>query len=190
MAWLKLAIGIIFLGLATATPVPSQEQGTPQEQQHQEQIDVFRMIGAFPKVVAFYTSRNDSSFKCLSAVLTAFNAENKTATYVWPRASQGNGERRNVTFTISAGDVHDQTKYFVDDDTSRVYKGYHHYTDYQNCMVMTLTYRDHDHCLLWVKRSVAHAVPQNCLDNYEANCDVRVPTFDNDLCHDDEGHES
>ncbi|KAH6925526.1 hypothetical protein HPB50_006570 [Hyalomma asiaticum] len=66
-----------------------------------------------------------------------------------------------------------------------MYTAYHHYTDYENCMVMTVTYRGHDHCMLWAKRSVAHAVPQNCLDNYEASCDVRVPTFDNDLCRDD-----
>ncbi|XP_037499690.1 uncharacterized protein LOC119373698 [Rhipicephalus sanguineus] len=177
MAWLKLAIGVVLFGLATATPTLNQQR---------ERVDSFRMIGAFPKVVAISTSTNDSSFKCLSAIRTNYDGEAKTATYVWPLRGHGGTERRNVTFTITPGDVSDETKYFVDDDNSRVYTGYHHYTDYQNCMVMTVKYREHDHCLLWVKRSVAHAVPQNCLDNYEAKCDVRVPIFDNDLCHDDE----
>ncbi|KAL3246992.1 hypothetical protein MRX96_057340 [Rhipicephalus microplus] len=151
MSWLKFTIGVFLVGVATVT-------GT--QNQLPDGVDSFRMIGAFPNVVAVYTSTNDSSFKCLSATRTNYDSEAKTASYVWPLRGHG--------------------------DNSRVYTGHHHYTDYQNCMVMTIKYRDHDHCLLWVKRSVAHAVPQNCLDHYEAKCDVRVPTFDNDLCRDDE----
>nr|XP_037275063.1 uncharacterized protein LOC119167651 [Rhipicephalus microplus] len=177
MSWLKFTIGVFLVGVATVT-------GT--QNQLPDGVDSFRMIGAFPNVVAVYTSTNDSSFKCLSATRTNYDSEAKTASYVWPLRGHGGTERRNVTFIITPGEVRNQTKYFVDDDNSRVYTGYHHYTDYQNCMVMTIKYRDHDHCLLWVKRSVAHAVPQNCLDHYEAKCYVRVPTFDNDLCRDDE----
>ncbi|KAL1486091.1 hypothetical protein MTO96_047109, partial [Rhipicephalus appendiculatus] len=29
-------------------------------------------------------------------------------------------------------------------DNSRVYTGYTHYTDFQNCLITTITYRDHD----------------------------------------------
>ncbi|KAL1482283.1 hypothetical protein MTO96_033897 [Rhipicephalus appendiculatus] len=177
MACLKLAIGVLVFGLATATPTHNLQR---------ERVDTFRTIGAFPRVVAISTSTNDTSFKCLSAVRTNYDAEAKTASYVWLLRGHGGTQRRNVTFTITAADVPDQAKYFVDADNTTVYTGYTHYTDLQNCLITTVTYRDHDHCLLWVKRSVAHAVPQNCLDNYEAKCDVRVPIFDNDLCNDDE----
>nr|XP_050038221.2 uncharacterized protein LOC126535380 [Dermacentor andersoni] len=181
MSWLRLGAVLLLLGLATVIPTANN---------HRERLDSFRMIGAFPKVVAIYTSTNDSSFKCLTGIRTSFNLEAKTATYVWPLRGHAGTERRTVVFNITAGNVTDQTTYFVDGDSSRLYTGYHHYTDYENCMVMTVRYHDHDHCLLWVKRSVANEVPQNCLQNYEANCDVRIPTFDNDLCRDDEENES
>nr|XP_037275064.1 uncharacterized protein LOC119167652 isoform X1 [Rhipicephalus microplus] len=181
MSWLKLAIGMLFFGLATATP----RRNVPPER-----VDTFRTIAAFQEVVAISTSTNDTSFKCLSAIRTEYDPEAKTATYVWRLRGQGGTERRNVTFTITAGTTSNQANYIVDADNTTVYTGYTHYTDFQNCLITTITYRDHDHCLLWVQRSVANDIPQNCLQNYEANCDVRVPIFEIDLCNNDEGHQS
>nr|XP_037275065.1 uncharacterized protein LOC119167652 isoform X2 [Rhipicephalus microplus] len=152
MSWLKLAIGMLFFGLATATP----RRNVPPER-----VDTFRTIAAFQEVVAISTSTNDTSFKCLSAIRTEYDPEAKTATYVWRLRGQGGTERRNVTFTITAGTTSNQANYIVDAD-----------------------------CLLWVQRSVANDIPQNCLQNYEANCDVRVPIFEIDLCNNDEGHQS
>ncbi|XP_049276259.1 uncharacterized protein LOC125760346 [Rhipicephalus sanguineus] len=117
MAWLKLSIGVLLFGLATATPTRNLQR---------EGVDTFRTIGAFRKVVAISTSTNDTSFKCLTAIRTNYDAEAKTATYVWLLRGHGGTQRRNVTFTISAGTVPHQANYFVDADNSRVYTGYTH----------------------------------------------------------------
>ncbi|KAK8770483.1 hypothetical protein V5799_013052 [Amblyomma americanum] len=179
--WMKAGAGLLLLGLAVATPVAHHRR---------EPLDSFRMLAAFPRVVAIYTSTNDSDFKCLVGIRTSFDMQAKTASYLWPLKGHGGTKRRNVTFDITPGNVTDQTTYYVDGDNTRLHTGYHHYTDYRNCMVMTIRYRNHDHCLLWVKRSVVHSIPQDCVENYEAVCEVRVPTFDNELCSDDEPEEN
>ncbi|KAL1477306.1 hypothetical protein MTO96_035836 [Rhipicephalus appendiculatus] len=150
-----------------------------------EQTDAFRMIGAFPEPVSISTSSNDSSFKCLSAIRTHFDLQAKKATYVWLLRDEHGRVIKNVTFDIEEGNSSDQVICYVDGDRSRPVIAYYKYTDYDNCTIITGPYSGHDHCMLWVKREVAHSVPKHCLDKYEENCDVRVPTYDNDLCKDD-----
>ncbi|KAL1477305.1 hypothetical protein MTO96_035839 [Rhipicephalus appendiculatus] len=141
-----------------------------------ERTDAFRMIAEFPRIVSISTSTNDSSFKCLSAMRTRFDPQAKRATYVWRLRDDHGRVRRERKL--------DQVVYYVDGDGTP-FTAYYNYTDYQNCMVIIVPYSGHDHCMLWVKRAVANSVPQNCLDKYEETCDVRVPTYDNDLCKDD-----
>ncbi|KAH6926775.1 hypothetical protein HPB50_022160 [Hyalomma asiaticum] len=150
-----------------------------------ERTDAFRMIGAFPRPVTISTSTNDTSFKCLSAVRTHFDLKAKRATYVWRLRDDQGKVKKNVSFDIEEGNEIDQVTYYVDNDRTRPYTAYYNYTDYQNCMIIIVPYNGHDHCMMWVKRAVAHDVPQHCVDRYEENCDVRVTTYDNDLCKDD-----
>ncbi|KAL3246927.1 hypothetical protein MRX96_057369 [Rhipicephalus microplus] len=95
MSWLKFTIGVFLVGVATVTATQNQLPDG--------------MIGTFPNVVAIYTSTNDSSFKCLSAIRTNYDSEAKTASYVWPLRGHGGTERRNVTFIITPGEVPNQT---------------------------------------------------------------------------------
>ncbi|KAL1477304.1 hypothetical protein MTO96_035838 [Rhipicephalus appendiculatus] len=135
-----------------------------------ERTDAFRMIGAFPRPVSISTSSNDSSFKCLSAIRTHFDPQAKKATYVWRLRDDRGRVKKNVSFDIEEGNEIDQIELAP-------FTAYYNYTDYQNCMIIIVHYSGHDR--------FAHHVPQNCLDEYEENCDVRVPTYDNDLCKDD-----
>uniref|UniRef100_A0A023GA46 Putative lipocalin-5 1 n=1 Tax=Amblyomma triste TaxID=251400 RepID=A0A023GA46_AMBTT len=177
MGWLNLSACMLFAGIITTNIVADRRR---------EPTDGFRMFGLFRKVVAISSSSNDTSFKCLRATLTSYNLEEKKATYVWHLKARGEKPARNITFDIEGGDIPDQATYFVNNDRTRPHTAYYNYTDYENCMVMIVPYNDHDHCLLWVKRSVVHNVPQNCLDNYEETCDVRIPQYEHDLCGDDE----
>ncbi|KAL1476929.1 hypothetical protein MTO96_036141 [Rhipicephalus appendiculatus] len=162
MAWLKLAIGVLLFGLATATPTRNLQR---------ERVDTFRTIAAFPKAVAISTSTNDTSFKCMSAVRTNYDAEAKTASYVWLLRGQGGNQRRNVTFTITAGTIPDQANYTVDGDNSRVYTGYTHYTDFQNCLITTITYRDHDRIIARIRPRLC---ARRCARSYEQEYLQRV----------------
>ncbi|KAK8779794.1 hypothetical protein V5799_018866 [Amblyomma americanum] len=143
------------------------------------------MFGVFRRAIAISSSSNDTSFKCLSATLTHYDPRTKKATYVWHLKARGEKPARNITFDIEGGEIPDQVTYFVDNDRTRPHTAYYNYTDYRNCMVMIVPYSNHDHCLLWVTRSVVSNVPQHCLDNYEETCEVRIPQYENDLCGDD-----
>uniref|UniRef100_A0A6G5A4I4 Putative lipocalin 35 lipocalin n=1 Tax=Rhipicephalus microplus TaxID=6941 RepID=A0A6G5A4I4_RHIMP len=175
MGWLNTGASVMFAVIVTGSIVTHHPPREP--------TDAFRMLGAFPRVVAISSSNNDTSFKCLAATRTHFDLEAKKASYVWHLGgSHAATATRNVTFDIQAGNAPDQTTYFIDNDRTRPYTAYYNYTDYETCMVMIVPYNNHDHCLLWVKPAVTHAVPRHCLDNYEETCDVRVPQYDNDLC--------
>ncbi|XP_050038143.1 uncharacterized protein [Dermacentor andersoni] len=175
MGWWNAATCVVLAVLVTAIIAANRREPT----------DAFRMIGAFPRAVSISTSSNDSSFKCLSAIRTHFDPQAKKATYVWRLRDDEGRVKKNVSFDIEEGNSIDQVTYFVDNDRTRPFTAYYNYTDYKNCMIIIVPYNGHDHCMLWVKRVIAHSVPQHCLERYEENCEVRVPTFENDLCKDD-----
>ncbi|XP_077536286.1 uncharacterized protein LOC144148648 [Haemaphysalis longicornis] len=179
MNWLKFQVLLGFLALATA-------RSTRPVLPHHDPFDVFRAIGGFPSAFAISTSSNDTSFKCLKAVLTRYNLTELEATYTWRFGGYGNTPRRTMTFDITLGNTTDRAVYHIDNDKSRTYSASIAYTDYESCIVAIIPTREHDHCMLWAKREVANAVPQACLDYYEATCEIRVPQFDSSLCTDDE----
>ncbi|XP_075556914.1 uncharacterized protein LOC142589004 [Dermacentor variabilis] len=175
MGWLNIGACVTLSVIVTASVVTNRPQREP--------TDGFRMLGAFPRVVAISSSNNDTSFKCLTATRTHFDLEAKRATYVWHLGgSRASTAKRNATFDIQAGNAPDQVTYYVDNDLTRPYTAFYNYTDYETCMVTIVPYDNHDHCLLWVKPALSHDVPRHCLDHYEQTCEVRVPQFDNDLC--------
>lgn len=146
----------------------------------------YRVIDAFPRVVAISTSSNHTNFKCLSGRRTSFDAATKTASYVWHLKRQGHGPRRTIVFDIEFGNSTHPSTYYVNNDRTRALHAQVIFTDYENCVVSQIPTHDHEHCALWVKRSVANRVPQECLDRYERACDVRVPVFDKSLCTEEE----
>ncbi|KAK8769229.1 hypothetical protein V5799_014306 [Amblyomma americanum] len=103
-----------------------------------------QMFNAFRRMVAISSSTNDTSFKCMTATLTRYNPLEKKATYVWHLKARGDKPARNVTFDIEGSDIPDQVTYFVDNDQTQRFTAYYHYTDYRNCMVITVPYNNHN----------------------------------------------
>lgn len=144
--------------------------------------DWYRVIQAFPRVVAISTSSNHTSFKCLSGRRTSFNAANKTASYIWRLKRQGSAPRKTIHFDVEFGNSTHRSTYYVNNNRTQALHADVIYTDYENCVVSRIPTHDHEHCALWVKWAVARRVPRVCLDRYEAACDVRVPVFDRSIC--------
>ncbi|KAK8770043.1 hypothetical protein V5799_013493 [Amblyomma americanum] len=177
MVWLKVGFGLLLFALASAVP-PGNRRRDP--------TDLFKLYTAFPNAVAIFTSSNHSSFKCLTATRRAFDPKAKTATYVWHFKGHSGHKRKDVSFHLFREDTPGQDTYYLNDDKSREYTVIYEYTDYKTCVVLKLPYENHDHCMLWVRRSVINNVPKDCLENYEDICDVRVPLNDKNLCKDDD----
>ncbi|XP_077523681.1 uncharacterized protein LOC144134709 [Amblyomma americanum] len=177
MGWFNLAACMLLAGLVTAH-IAGHRRRDP--------TDSFRMFNAFRRMVAISSSTNDTSFKCMTATLTRYNPLEKKATYVWHLKARGDKPARNVTFDIEGSDIPDQVTYFVDNDQTQRFTAYYHYTDYRNCMVITVPYNNHNHCQLWVNPAVVHRVPKHCREIYEETCDVRISLFENNLCEDNQ----
>ncbi|XP_077550808.1 uncharacterized protein LOC144164164 [Haemaphysalis longicornis] len=145
----------------------------------------YRATEALPSVVAISTSSNSTNFKCLRAQRTSFDAAAKTTSYVWHMKHHGSGPKKLV-IDAEFGNATHPTTYYVDNDRTRPLHAQMIYSDYQNCLVAKIPTPEHEHCALWVTRSLAHRVPQDCLKHYEEACHVRVPVFDRDLCTEEE----
>uniref|UniRef100_G3MSI2 Lipocalin n=1 Tax=Amblyomma maculatum TaxID=34609 RepID=G3MSI2_AMBMU len=164
MAWLNYAVCFLLFVLGTARRDTNHDR---------ERTDSTRMFAAFPHVVAVFTSNNHTSFKCLSATRTRFNAHNKTATYIWHLKAHSGHPRKDVSFDISFGETPGQGTFVLNNDTANPHTAYYRYSDYRTCAVTESPYDGSDHCTLWVKKNVKHNVPRHCLDKYEETCDVR-----------------
>ncbi|XP_037280911.2 uncharacterized protein LOC119174188 [Rhipicephalus microplus] len=143
--------------------------------------DTFKIFETFRFAVSISDSDNDTVFECLQANRTAFNAEQKTATYVFifPNTQE------QIPFHVKYDDTPGIFTFTVDKDpTPR--DGIFYYTDYVNCDVVDIEFRGHQ-CILWAQRSVKDNVPQDCIDHFVDICGVVVPEHSRDLCPDGEG---
>ncbi|KAK8757903.1 hypothetical protein V5799_004466, partial [Amblyomma americanum] len=140
----------------------------------------------FPQPVAAFTSSNHSSFKCLSATRRAFDPKAKTATYVWHFKGHSGDNGKDVSLNFFPGDAPGQTRFYLNEDKTRVFTVLFEYTDYKSCAVVKLPYENHDHCMLWVRGAVVHNVPKDCLETYKGICDVRVSLVDGNICKDED----
>ncbi|XP_077520991.1 uncharacterized protein LOC144132453 [Amblyomma americanum] len=177
MTWLNHSLCFVLFVLAVA----DRENNLGREH-----TDSTRMFGALRHVVAVFTSNNHTSFKCLSATRTRFDAEAKTATYIWHLKAHSGHRRKDVPFDISFGGTPGQGTFVVNNDTANAHTAYYRYSDYRTCAITQSPYDGSDHCTLWVKKNFKHNVPRHCLDKYEETCDVRVPLIDRDLCKDED----
>ncbi|XP_077523746.1 uncharacterized protein LOC144134788 [Amblyomma americanum] len=141
------------------------------------------MINSLPHLLAVYTSSDSPDFKCLNAERTRYDSQHKVATYVWSLKGL-EGTRKNISsFDITPGATPDQVTFFLDNDISKPYTAYYKYTNYKNCLVAIIPYHGDDLCILWVDRSVADSIPDDCESQYEDTCEVRFPQYDKDICH-------
>ncbi|XP_037508556.2 uncharacterized protein LOC119385077 [Rhipicephalus sanguineus] len=56
------------------------------------------------------------------------------------------------------------------------------YTDYKTCAVTRIPYKNSESCILWVNRKGLNDIPQQCVDQYEDNCDLELTAFDKGTC--------
>ncbi|XP_049527230.1 uncharacterized protein LOC119459344 isoform X2 [Dermacentor silvarum] len=148
MAWLKLAVSLLLLALANASRPGNRRRET---------TDSLRMFTAFPHAVAVFTTKNDTSFKCLSTTRRHFNPRQKTVTYVWHFKNNTGHRRRDVVFDVDFSQTPGQGTFFINND-----------------------------CSMWVKRARVHNIPQHCLDKYEEICGIGENLVDRDICRDDD----
>ncbi|XP_037576977.2 uncharacterized protein LOC119459344 isoform X1 [Dermacentor silvarum] len=177
MAWLKLAVSLLLLALANASRPGNRRRET---------TDSLRMFTAFPHAVAVFTTKNDTSFKCLSTTRRHFNPRQKTVTYVWHFKNNTGHRRRDVVFDVDFSQTPGQGTFFINNDKTRPFTAIYNYSDYRACAVITTPYEGHDHCSMWVKRARVHNIPQHCLDKYEEICGIGENLVDRDICRDDD----
>ncbi|XP_077523688.1 uncharacterized protein LOC144134716 [Amblyomma americanum] len=179
MAWLKvqpcLLVLILYVGKFSAKRLRHPH----------EPVDSFKMIGSLPSLVAMYTSSDSPIFKCLSATRTRYDNEQKVATYVWHLKGLAGSEKKQSAFHIIPGNTVDDVLFTLDDDDKDWYTAHYHYSNYKNCLVATIPYNGEDLCMLWVSKEVVDDIPEDCIDQYEDTCDVKVPEYTSDTCIDD-----
>ncbi|XP_065295049.1 uncharacterized protein [Dermacentor albipictus] len=177
MAWLKLAVCLLLFALATAN-LPGNRR--------RETTDSLRMFSAFPHAVAVFTTKNDTSFKCLSTTRRHFDPLKKTVTYVWHFKNYTGHQRRDVVFDVDFSGTPGQGTFFINNNKTRPFTAFYKYSDYRTCAVIITPYGGHDHCSMWVRRAWVHNVPQHCLNNYEEICGIGDNLVDRDICRDDD----
>ncbi|XP_077523600.1 uncharacterized protein LOC144134582 [Amblyomma americanum] len=143
--------------------------------------DSFKMIGAFPELVALYSSSEDPSLDCVIITRTNFNNKSKVATYVWNLKGNGNAKKQSV-FHITKGNAPDQVQYILDDDGMHPHTAYYNYTDYKNCIVTIIPYYKEDLCMMLINPASVDTIPQDCMEEYVGTCNVKVKDYDKEKC--------
>ncbi|XP_077486321.1 uncharacterized protein LOC144097477 isoform X1 [Amblyomma americanum] len=149
---------------------------------HQDPTDSFSVMEQFKNVVAISDADNETIFECLSATRTNIDPETHTATYNFLFSAS----RVTLPFRISRGEVPGTVTFTVAEDLMPL-EGQVYYTDFENCVVVAAEFYDQDRCILWTRREVKDAVPQDCIDHFVDTCGVIVPQHSRDLCPDGEG---
>ncbi|KAH6927508.1 hypothetical protein HPB50_004919 [Hyalomma asiaticum] len=146
-------------------------------------FEIYRHLG---DVFAVSDVNDDGVFECTEAVLTDYQTEPKTATYLFLFKGPHGTQKKNVSFHVSPSTSPDKITIYMDNNTEEKYEAQYLYTDYDTCTVVKGPYGGGNRCILLVARDKADDVPESCMTNFGEKCGVSVSLYNKDLCPDDE----
>ncbi|XP_077515172.1 uncharacterized protein LOC144125560 isoform X1 [Amblyomma americanum] len=140
-----------------------------------------KAIGAVVYSIALFDIDQDGDLDCVTALRTEFDKSVPSATYVWILPGLSGKEKKNVTIHVRAGTLPDKPVLTVGDDgpeqTAKFF-----YTDYKTCATFEAPFQGLEECMVWVAKDVIADPPQDCVDQYEDNCDVKHIAYDENTC--------
>ncbi|XP_075535378.1 uncharacterized protein LOC142570966 isoform X2 [Dermacentor variabilis] len=127
--------------------------GKAKHQLKHDVTDAFKTFEVFPYAITAFDSDDDGDLDCAMVVRQQLDENQKTATYVLVLPPVNGRQPENHTYYLKEGSTTDKPVFTVDDG-----------------------------CGLWVTKDVLHSFPQECIDQFEDNCDNAVAVFDDDTC--------
>ncbi|XP_037518437.1 uncharacterized protein LOC119395519 [Rhipicephalus sanguineus] len=170
---------VIFSVLMLAVPLAL---GRAQHQLKHDTTDAFKTFLAFPHAVAAFDADDDGDLDCMFVVRRYVDEESKTASYMWVLPSVNGIPAENHTYYWREGLTPDKPVFTVDDGASGEQTAHFIYTNYENCAVADIPFKNKPNCGLWVIKDALHSIPQECEDHFEDNCDMTVPVYDEETC--------
>ncbi|KAL1458846.1 hypothetical protein MTO96_027657 [Rhipicephalus appendiculatus] len=128
-------------------------QGEAKHRLQHDVTDAFKMFKNFPVAIAVFDADKDGDLDCVVSVRSTYDEEGHTATYTWLLPGFNGHEKQNITFNLREGASPDKPVYTPEDE-----------------------------CMLWMSQEAVKDIPQNCVDHFEDNCDIKNPAYDEDSC--------
>ncbi|XP_037285194.1 uncharacterized protein LOC119178134 [Rhipicephalus microplus] len=178
-----LFFGFIVILSALMLDVP-KASGKAKHQLEHDTPDAFKTFEAFPHAVEAFDVDGDGDLDCLFTVRQYLDEDRKIATYSWQLAPVNGRPAKNHTYHWREGSTPDKPVFTVDDGADGEQTAQVIYTNYKNCAVAIIPYKNKESCGLWVDKDTLHSIPQECMDQFEDNCDMTIPVFDDETCKD------
>ncbi|KAH6925020.1 hypothetical protein HPB50_027172 [Hyalomma asiaticum] len=144
------------------------------------QTNAFKVFDIFADGVAVYTSSDDPSLQCVTAYRTEYEP-NKKVVYTWHLHHEEGSNKDTYVVEYHPGPTEDTVVAISDNDEKHSTLVKFDYTNNKNCVVANFPYKG-EVCILWVPKADASSVPQECVDQFEDICDVKVPGYQEELC--------
>ncbi|XP_070392860.1 uncharacterized protein [Dermacentor albipictus] len=170
---------VIFSALLLEVPMAS---GKAKHQLNHDVTDAFKMFEVFAYAIAAFDADDDGDLDCAMMVRQQLDEKQKTATYVFVLAPVNGRQPENHTYYVKEGSTTDKPVFTVDDGANGEETVYFIYTNYKNCVVADFPFKNRQSCGLWVTKDVLHSFPQECIDQFQDNCDRAVLVFDDETC--------
>ncbi|XP_049517676.1 uncharacterized protein LOC119441915 isoform X2 [Dermacentor silvarum] len=170
---------VIFSALLLEVPLAS---GKAKHQLKHDVTDAFKMFEVVTSAVAVLDADGDGDLDCVVVVREHLDENKKTARYVWLLPSLNGRQAENLTYHLKEGPTPDKPVLTVDDGADGEKTANFIYTNYKNCVVVDIPFKKKRSCGLWVTKDAVHSVPQECVDQFEDNCDMEVAVFDDETC--------
>ncbi|XP_075535376.1 uncharacterized protein LOC142570964 [Dermacentor variabilis] len=156
--------------------------GKAKHQLNHDVTDAFKTFEVFPHVITAFDSDDDGDLDCAMAVRQQLDENLKTATYLFVLPPVNGRQPENHTYHVKEGPTIDKAVFTVDDGATGEETAYFIYSNYKSCSVVDFPFKNRQSCGLWVTKDVLHSLPQECIDQFEDNCDMAVAVFDDATC--------
>ncbi|XP_054932619.1 uncharacterized protein [Dermacentor andersoni] len=143
---------------------------------------ILQMFEVFPYAIAAFEADDDGDLDCGMVVRQDVDQNRKTAVYVLVLPSLNGRQAENQTMYIKEGPTTDRLVFTTDDGADGGGILNYIYTNNKNCAVVDFPFKKRQSCGLWVTKDVLHSFPQECMDQFEDNCDKAVAVFDDETC--------
>ncbi|XP_070388795.1 uncharacterized protein [Dermacentor albipictus] len=144
-----------------------------------------KMLAFFPYAIAAFDADDDGDLDCVMVVRQDLDQNRKAATYVLVLPSLNGRQAENLTYYLKEGSTTDKLDFTLEDGaegTESTGTVTYIYTNYKNCAVVDFPFKKRQSCGLWVTKDILHSFPEECIDQFEDNCDKAVAVFDDETC--------
>ncbi|XP_037510179.1 uncharacterized protein LOC119386960 isoform X1 [Rhipicephalus sanguineus] len=169
---------LILSALFLAVPMAS---GKAKHQLKHDTTDAFKLLEVFPYAIALFDADQDGDLECVMMLKEHLDQNKKTTSYVMLLPPLNGRPAENHTYHAREGAAPDKLLFTLDDGVDEQSVNFI-YTNYKNCVVVDIPFKNKQSCGLWVKKDALHSLPQECLDQFEDNCDMAFSRFDDETC--------